>query len=124
MGDCAKRYNLCSGGKRGESIGERLKGVHWLILFLAWHKVAHANSLGRDSLLQSFFLYYMKFPFECFSVDVEAEQPFSQRAASRAHVWIVDPIRSDNNLGDRITPHSLDSLRHNLRRVVYELSTQ
>ena len=37
--DCAKRFRLCP-AKKGDAIGEQLKGVHWVILFLAWHKVA------------------------------------------------------------------------------------
>ena len=115
--DWAKRSGACFKGKG--PIGKMLKGVHWLLLTLAFVLAPRENPLPEAAplLLQKLFVFYSKFKFEQRIVDANVlwksttENPFPHRVADTASMWLRCPLDATRNLAEHVDTDFLTHTR-------------
>lgn len=109
--DSAKRYDMCR-RSNDDPVGEKLKGIHWLLLFLAWNKTADLEFSSSVTMILAFLSFYIAFPFEYFRVDPRPDtpEPFRRRDGD-AVVYLLDPISGNRNLAGHLTPKSVEQIR-------------
>ena len=131
--DIVKDTNACYSRIKG-FVKNRLKGIHWLLLGMAWwsaedQKLRRSSEslerCGLEELVSRCLLFYARFEFENFTVDFSADIPFRERAFTRYPVSILDPTVTstrNKNLGTRVDASSLQELRADLHQLHHILT--
>jgi len=128
--DTGKRFGFC--WKKKGPIGKQLKGVHWVMLVVAWwrHCGAEARAASREvgshELLEMVLRFYADFDFEASSIYPFLAAPMFRREYPWPEpLWLEDPVRRGRNLAWRIdTPEALQRMRAALRQALQSLTTR
>jgi len=117
--DVVKHNRACVNGGR---VSQYLKGVHWVLLVIAWWRLrvkpvdGYHKALG--TLLHDVCQYYAELAFETTTISATSATPFMARSNStmQSPIVLLDPIRTSRNLSTHIDSHGVSHIRDTLSR--------
>merc|ERR1712110_659151 len=92
----------------GGRVSEYLKGVHWVLLVIAWWRMSVEPADGYHkplgTLLRDVCQYYAELPFETTIINAKSPTPLMARSMSTmpSPIILLDPIRTWRNLAAHI----------------------
>lgn len=123
--DFTKKRDVCV--DRG-AVGRRLKGIHWILLVIAWWRAHPGDADNGRNLFNSmrrFLLFFGAFSFESAVIDPAGPTPILSRDRVAIHrhvgvVWMRSPLR-DHSLLERVDEEEVNRVQEVLRAAVTEL---
>jgi hypothetical protein len=113
--DWAKRAGVA--WDRDGKIGQRLKGVHWALMVIAWWKETSPEGCALETCLYGFVSFFAAFPYTDFQVAATELKPFLEITKRPAQYLfhLHCPRRRYRNLAIRLTLQSLADICGKLR---------